>query len=79
MKKEREVRGGLKVLGRLPSSINGNPRYSLNVGGLDCCTAPDSGLAYSITNYDGKEVIAMVSPHYGRMTIRSVKTVEPVA
>ena len=79
MTKTQEVRGTLKILGRLPSSINGNPRYRLTVGDIECCTSPDSGLAYSITNHNGDEVVATVGLHYRRMTIHNVKTVEPVA
>ena len=67
--------GKLEVLKRLPSSINGNPRYLLRVNGFTCKTAVDSSLGYCVTNYDGKLVQATIGTHYGTQTLDSVKPI----
>jgi len=61
--------GNLEVIMRLPSSRNGNPRYLLRVDGWTCRTAVDSGLAYGITNYDGKQVKAHIGSVRGVATL----------
>ena len=65
--------GKLEVVKRLPSSINGNPRYLLRVAGFTCKTAVDSSLGYCVTNYDGKLVTATIGTHYGSATLDSVQ------
>jgi len=67
--------GILRIEGRLPSSNNGNPRYSLYVAGFRCRTSVDSSLAYSVPNHDGKQVEATIGTHYGVPTLLSVKAV----
>jgi hypothetical protein len=64
--------GILRILRRERSSANGNPRYFLQVARVTCYTAIDSSLGYSVTNYDGKEVIATIGTHYGRPTLDSI-------
>jgi len=66
-------RGKLEVIKRLPSSKNGNPRYLVKVDGWTCRTAPDSSLAYAITNFDSKKVVAWIGTYYGNATIDSVQ------
>ena len=61
--------GELKIIKRLPSSRNGNPRWRLRVDGWTCRTAPDSALTYKITNMDGKTVRATIGTHYGVATL----------
>jgi hypothetical protein len=65
--------GKLEIIRRENSSVNGNPRYFLHVAGFYCYTAPDSSLGYSVTNYDGRNVIAEIGTYYGRPTLRSVE------
>jgi hypothetical protein len=73
MRDLRNLAGKLEVLKREPSSKNGNPRYLLLIDGQPCVTSPDSSLAYSITNYHGKNVQATIGTHYGRATLDTVK------
>lgn len=65
--------GKLEIIRRLPSSRNGNPRYLLKVDGWTCRTAPDSSIAYAVTNYDGKRVDAIICTYYGNATLIRVK------
>lgn len=65
--------GKLDVIKRLPSSRNGNPRYLLRIAGYTCRTAPDAGIAYAITNYDGKTVTALIGSHYGVATLDTIE------
>ena len=73
MKNKSAMFGVLRVLKRLPSSTNGNPRYMLRIDSVMFVTAPDSGLAYRITNFDGKSVKAELGMHYGKLTIDSIE------
>lgn len=72
MKNATRHHGKLEIIQRLPSSRNGNPRYLLRVDGWTCRTAPDSGLAYEITNFDGKIVKATIGTYRGNATIFDV-------
>jgi hypothetical protein len=74
MKNITRHQGKLEIVERLPSSINGNPRYLLRVDGWTCRTPVDSGLGYCITNYNGKDVEATIGSHYGVATLATVKT-----
>jgi len=65
--------GKLEIVRRLPSSANGNPRYLVYVAGFTCRTAVDSSLGYSVTNFDGKNVVATIGTHYGVATLDSVQ------
>ncbi len=62
-------RGILQVIRRLPSSVNGNPRYMVRVAGYICRTKVDSSEAYNITNFDGKTVTARIGTHYSHQTV----------
>lgn len=65
--------GKLEIIERLPSSRNGNPRWPLRVDGWTCRTAVDSSLGYSVTNFDGKRVVATIGSFRGVATLDSVK------
>lgn len=67
--------GKLEIIKRLPSSRNGNPRYLLRVDGWTCRTAPDTQLAYSLPNLDGKQVEALIGTHYGNATLDWAKAI----
>lgn len=73
--------GTLHECERMPSSRNGNPRYRLFIGtetsGVSCVTAPDSSLGYTVTNYRGERVRALIGTHYGRATLRHIERVTP--
>jgi hypothetical protein len=58
--------GELKILGRLPSSKNGNPRYEVSLDGVTCWTQPDSPLAYEINKFNGNICIGTIGTHYGK-------------
>jgi len=80
MKNTREVIAYLTVNKRMPSSVNGNPRYEVilrTAGGLPdviARTPVDSSLGYSITNHTGKTVRATVGSHYNATTLANVVT-----
>ena len=65
--------GLLTDLKRLPSSINGNPRFCCRIDGVFCMTSVDSSYGYSIQNYENKKVIATIGTYYGKPTIDSLK------
>lgn len=75
MKNITQHKGILKIIKRLESSYFGNPRYLLSVDGVTCRTAVDSSLGYSVTNHDGKEVIATIGTHYNNATLDTLKGV----
>ncbi len=64
--------GTLTNLTRLPSSINGNPRYEFEVDGCSIRLAVDSSFGYEITNYNEKRVIVTAGTHYGRLTLNTI-------
>jgi hypothetical protein len=72
MRNIKKHQGKLEILKRLPSSVNGNPRYLLSIGGYTCKTAVDSSHGYCVTNYDGKEVNATIGTHYGSPTLDTI-------
>ena len=57
---------------RLPSSLNGNPRYSFECDGYTIVTAVDSMHGYELTNYRDKEVELTAGTHYGRLTLNTI-------
>jgi hypothetical protein len=73
MKHITEHTGILEVIQREPSSVNGNPRYLVRLDGVTAKTGVDSSLGYSITNFDGKLVMADIGLHYGTVTIEDVR------
>lgn len=75
MKNITQHTGRLTDIQRLPSSANGNPRYSCKVDGHSCRTAPDSSDAYSLSNHEGDWVTADIGTYYGVATVRNVRPV----
>lgn len=67
--------GTLVILKRENNSIMGNPRYMLLIDGFKCYTSTDSMLGYSVTNYDGKQVMATIGTHYGKPTLNTLRSV----
>lgn len=65
--------GELEIIGRLPSSLFGNPRYELRIDGFYCVTAVDSQHGYMVSNFDGRKVEATIGTHYGRPALNSIK------
>ena len=65
-------KGPLKIVGRLPSSVNGNPRYKVRIDGFTCVTGVDSTHGYSVPNFDGRDVSATIGTHYGIATLESI-------
>ena len=64
--------GKVTNIERLPSSLNGNPRYSFECDGYTIVTAEDSMLGYALTNYRDKEVELTAGTHYGRLTLNTI-------
>ena len=64
--------GKLEVISRLPSSVNGNPRFLATVDGYQFRTAVDSSNGYSIQNYDGRQVTVTLGSHYGVLTLNTI-------
>lgn len=75
MKNITQHKGTLHIIKRLNSSYFGNPRYLLSIDGFTCRTAVDSMFGYSVTNWDGKEVIATIGTHYNNATLDTLKGV----
>jgi hypothetical protein len=85
MKNTREVTGVIEMFERLKNSTNGNPRYVVSIretkpgarAGVrfeyHARTKVDSGFAYELPNLFGKEVVAVVGEHFGRIHIESAK------
>ena len=76
MKNVTRHTGTLRIVERDENNgVNGNPRYVVTLDGYTCRTAVDSSLGYSISNYDGKKVTALIGTHYGTVTIEEVREV----
>ena len=73
MKNSTRHTGTLTVVERCASSVNGNPRYLVMLDGYTARTMVDSSLGYAITNFEGKNVEALIGTHYGTRSIESVK------
>jgi hypothetical protein len=73
MKNITKHEGKLEILEKLNNSFYGNPRFLISIDGFTCKTAVDSMLAYSITNYENREVIATIGTHYGTATLDTLK------
>jgi hypothetical protein len=58
---------------RMPSSLNGNPRYAFTIDGRRVCTAVDSSWGYSLPNHDGKLAIVRAGMHYGKLTLAHIE------
>ena len=67
--------GTLTVVKRCASSVNGNPRYLVMLDGYTAKTMVDSSLGYSITNFEGKNVEALIGTHYGTRSVDEVRLV----
>lgn len=81
MQDKETVSGILEIVGRLPSSTLGNPRYEVIIKDghplpTIYCTTPNASLGYGITNFEGKHVQAVVGLHYGKPSIETVKEIE---
>ena len=68
--------GTLDNLQRLPSSVNGNPRWTFTVDGFHARTAVDSPHGYCIGNFRGKRVEVTIGTHYGVPTLHSIRKAE---
>jgi len=69
--------GTLELIKRLPSSVNGNPRYLVRIDGYVARTAPNSSEAYgAVPNNFGRRVSCELGTHYGKTTIRNISSAE---
>ncbi len=79
MKISDEIHTGyFRIVKRLPSSRDGNPRYLCEVNRDDgeavyFRTAPDSSLGYSVPNYNAKRVTVSLVTFYGHATLADIK------
>ena len=76
MKNVTRHTGTLRVIERLPNSVNGNPRYIVRIDGWTCRTTPDSSHGYRVTNYEGRRVVATIGTYYGRSALNSIALAE---
>jgi Rieske Fe-S protein len=76
MRNFKRVSGKVEIIKRLPSSVNGNPRYLISIGGIECKTPVDSTHGYGITNYRDQFVYATICTHYG-VTVLDTLWIEP--
>ncbi len=67
--------GKLTIVKRLKNSLVGNPRFEVIVDGYRCKTAPNSSLAYRLSNYDGRKVVATIGTLRGVQTLNEVEQV----
>ena len=71
--------GKLTILKRLKSSVNGNPRFlcQLDKGEVwfQFRTRPDSGLAYELEAYNGKQVGVHVWQRNNVATLGAIKLI----
>ena len=72
MKNITRHKGVVTNIKRLPSSVNGNPRYSFECDGYTIKTAVDSMHGYALTNYEDREVILTAGSHYGSLTLNTI-------
>ena len=72
MKNLTQHEGELKILTRLDSSTNGNPRFLISIDGFVCKTGVDCMHGYTIQNLDGARVKASIGTHYGSATLNQV-------
>jgi len=68
--------GVITNIKRLPSSVNGNPRYSFQCDGYTIKTAVDSMHGYELTNYEDREVTITAGWHYGSLTLNTLNTIK---
>ena len=67
--------GTVDRLKRMDSSANGNPRFSFTIDGQDVATGVDAMQGYCIQNFEGKNCVAELGTHYGRLTLNSIKEI----
>ena len=67
--------GILKIIKRLNSSLNGNPRFLISINGFTCKTGVDSMHGYCVENHNNKPVIATIGTHYNTATLNTLKGV----
>jgi hypothetical protein len=73
MKNITQHTGTLNIVRRLESSYFGNPRYLVEVDGVQFKTGVDSMFGYSITNFEGKPVKVTIGTHYNNLTLNSIE------
>ena len=79
MKTLTKYTGTLNILGRENNSVMGNPRYRAFIeltdegDGFEVLTKPNSGIAYALTNFDGKKVTVELGDYHKRLNIYSLK------
>ncbi len=78
MKNFKRISGKVEILKRLPSSVNGNPRYLISIGGIECKTPVDSTHGYGITNYRDQIVNATICTHYGVTVLDTIWRDQPI-
>jgi hypothetical protein len=60
------ISGTVHNVTRIKNSVNGNPRFSINIGGVSYRTDSDAGFNYDIENMIGRglidsEVVAVIN------------------
>ena len=75
MKNITKHTGTITNIERLPSSVNGNPRYSFECDGYTIKTAVDSMQGYALTNYEDREVTLTAGTHYGNLTLNTIEVI----
>tara|TARA_R110000787_G_C13197339_1_gene423666 strand:+ start:57 stop:290 length:234 start_codon:yes stop_codon:yes gene_type:complete len=67
--------GTVERLKRMDSSLNGNPRFSFTIDGYDVATGVDFMQGYEIQNFEGKNCVAELGTHRGRLTLNSIREI----
>lgn len=73
MKNRTRHTGTITNLKRLPSSLNGNPRFEFDIDGYTVRTAVDSMDGYSIQNFEDKPATVVIGTHYTVLTLDELR------
>lgn len=74
----KQIEGKLDIHERLNNSRNGNPRYRVTIvtDNYDVYlvdTKYDSSLCYSLSNHNGKQVVATLGDYRGNLTLLDIE------
>jgi len=80
MKNVRWYEGTLRILDRLPQSVNGNARFhcalDMKFYTIVFRTAVDCCLADYVKNYNGRAVECAIGHHYGHPTLDKINLIK---
>ena len=75
MRNKKTITGKLTIINRLNSSIDGNPRFLVEINNQYFKTTPDAMFGYSVQNFDGQTVNAVIGKYYNQDSIFNAEAV----